>query len=160
DEVGRAEARPHLLSLESQPLPMRAMEFFPVVLHFAFKLRIRAPSGVGLLPLEFLKALPASGIQRAILERRLNRTAWLGAVRAVAIPAACGERCNIGERRVECVRVHVPELQLAHARRVDDDEARRRDDELAVRRRVPPARPARIADRARELTRRADELVD
>ena len=59
-------------------------------------------------------------------------------MRAVREAAPRGERLDVRERLAEPVR-RLPELELAHPRRVEHETAAGQEDELAVRRRVPAA---------------------
>lgn len=88
------------------------MEFFPLVARFAGEARVGFARGVSLLAREFLKTLPAVEIERAVVERGLDRATGFGAVRAIGETAAGGERGDVGECRVKRVGGDVPELEF------------------------------------------------
>src|SRR5687767_10555713 len=135
---------------------VRLVNSFPVGLRFAREARVGLARGVGLLALEFLETLPALGRERAAVEGCLNRAAGFAAMRAIAEPTLAGEVRDIGECGVERTCIGFPELQLAHARRVNHQCAGGGDDQLAVGGRVP-ALAHRIADRVRVLAFAAEE---
>ena len=90
------------------------------------------------LLLELDVALPAGGFEGAVVERLPHRAARFGTVPTVTETALCGERFDVLERHAEALFIS-PQLQLAHARGVDDDAAAGLDDQLAMRRGVAPA---------------------
>src|SRR5207247_7183758 len=63
--------------------------------------------------------LEAFGCQPPFLNRRFHRAAWLIAMAAVGKVAAGSERFDLVKRLADTI-VGIPQLQLAHARRVDD----------------------------------------
>ena len=131
----------------------------PALLRLRLEALVEPPLEVGELALQLRVALPASEVELAGRERRPNRAARLGAVRAVVEAAAEHELLDVGERLAEALR-RIPELELPQAGRVDDEPAARQQDELPVRRRVPALavvladRPAsRAAPRPRACSR-------
>src|SRR5262245_48650807 len=75
--------------------------------------------------------------ETAFLDRRLHRAARLVSMPAVGEVAGQPELLDIVERLAYRL-VHVPQLQLAHARRVDDEAAGWQFHQLAMRRRMTP----------------------
>src|ERR1043166_1853899 len=140
-------------------IPMALVDSFPAFLEVARKSRVSLARRVRLFTLEFLETLPAIEFERPVLERALDRTTGLIAMRAIAEPAQGGERRDIGKRRVERRGRRVPELQLAHARRVDDEHAGWRDDQFAPGRRVPAFADG-VADCVRRLPFDAENPID
>src|SRR5204863_3113594 len=98
------------------------------------------------------------GRQRAGLHRRLHGATRLDAMAAVAEPAAGRVALDVLEGLLHRV-ADVPELQLAHARRVEQQAAAGNGHELAVGRGVTPFRVG-LAHGARLLDVRAHETVD
>src|SRR5215210_9284563 len=90
------------------------------------------------LALQLEVALPAFGRQGAVGERRADRAAGLGVVRAVREFALVHELRHVGERLFEPLFC-LPELQLAETGRVDQDAASRKQEKLTVRRRMAAA---------------------
>ena len=129
--------------LEARPLLSRLRPCAPVLL-------AREPLE---LALQLAPALVALEVERPVRERRAHRAARLLRVRAVGEAALRRERLDVSERGLEA-GVRVPELQLAHARRVEHEPAVGQRHELAVRRRVPAA--AVLAD----LLRREQLLAE
>src|SRR5207302_2304459 len=80
----------------------------------------------------------AVGVETPGLERLADRASRLGIVRAVGEAAGARQRLDIREHRREA-GVRVPELELAHSGRVDDDPAAVDQHELAVGGRMTPA---------------------
>src|SRR5438067_661681 len=113
------------------------VQFFPELFVLPLQPWIGLAGGVGLLALELLITLPAVEIERALVERRLHRATGLAAMRAIAKPALRSQRGDIGERRLERGGIDIPELQFAHAWRVDHQHARLCHNELAAGRSVP-----------------------
>ena len=109
------------------------------------------------LALELSIALVAFGGERPARECRLHGAARLSLVGAVVEVAGGGELRDLGERRVEG-RLVRPELELAHARRVDDESAARNPDKLARDGRVAAASVA--PDRADGQQLAPTEAVD
>src|SRR5438105_13582070 len=85
------------------------------------------------LALQLDVALPALLGERPVRERLANRAAGLAIVVAVGEPAAARDLFDVAEGALE---IGVPQLELADARRVEDDTARRDEDQLAPGRRV------------------------
>ena len=108
------------------------------------------------LALQLRVALPALPRQRAVGERLADRAAGLLIVGAVGEAAAPRDLLDVAEGLLE---VGVPELQLAHPGRVEDDAAAGQQDQLAVGRRVP-ARLVVLAHLLRREQLLADERVD
>src|SRR5207248_1562735 len=90
------------------------------------------------LALQLLVARVAAAVELAAGEGPPDRAARLAAMRAVGEAALRGERLDVRERLAEPLR-RLPELELSHPRRVEDEAAAREEDELAVTRRVPAA---------------------
>src|SRR5262245_17065901 len=74
------------------------------------------------LALELAVALQAPGRQLAALRRGFDGAAGLALVPAIGEAAALGERLDVGEGGLDAL-VSLPELDLAQARRVDDQAA-------------------------------------
>ena len=83
-------------------------------------------------------AAEAGGAQASRLDRAPHRAPGFEIVAAVPESALRGQRLNVVERVVERIRV-VPQPELAHSRRVDDQTAVRQENQLALGRRVPAA---------------------
>ena len=89
-------------------------------------------------PSQPAEAVEAGGAQASRLGRAPHRAPRLAVVSAVPEPAPRGQRPDVVERVVERVRI-LPQLQLAHARRVDEQAPVGQENQLALRRRVPAA---------------------
>ena len=85
------------------------------------------------LGLQLPVALPPLGCEPAVLERRLNGAVGLVLVAAVTEAAARGQIGNLLEGRSAVLGVRVPERELAHAGRVEQQPAARPREQLAVR---------------------------
>src|SRR5918994_5858074 len=96
------------------------------------------------LALELPVARVAVAVERTVGERAAHGAPRLPLVPAVVEAAPADERFDVAEGCVEPL-AHVPQLQLAHARRVEQQPATGQPDELAARRRVPTA-PVALAD--------------
>src|SRR2546423_8063272 len=90
-----------------------------------------------LLLLKLPVTLQTTGRQRAGLDRRRDRTPGLCRVPAIAEPACLGERVDIAERARERIP-RIPQLQLPHPGRVDENTVVAEQHQLAVRARVAP----------------------
>src|SRR5690606_36243371 len=110
-----------------------------------------------LLLAELLVARQALRSQLPGLDRRAYGAAGLLAMRAVAEAAVRAKTFDVGKGGGECF-AGFPELQLPHARRVDEEAAGREHDELACRARVPAA-TVRLAHFPGGQQRAADQLV-
>src|SRR6266545_3936287 len=94
------------------------------------------------LALELAPALQAFGRELTARHGRFHRASGLAAVTAVAEAAPRGQLLDLGEGGAEPL-AGLPELQLAHARRVEDETAAGKHEELPVGRGVAPAVVAR-----------------
>src|SRR5262245_16883737 len=88
----------------------------------------------GELTLEAAERFEAGGIEATVLGGAGDRAARFGVVLAVAEVTSGGQRMDVGEGVLEAA---LPELHLAHARRVDEQPAAGELEQLAVRRGVP-----------------------
>ena len=107
---------------------------------------------------ELAKALQARGVEPPLLDRGTDRAAGLVRVAAVREAAGGEEPAHVLEGRVEARPVG-PELDLAQARRVEEQGAAGQGDQLAVGRGVSAALVGR-AHLARLLLLAAEEPVD
>ena len=118
---------------------------------------VQLPRLISLLAEELVKALQPEGGQLTGLHGGPNGAARLGAMLAVPKPAVGGALLDIRERPADRV-AGLPELQLAHSRRIDEHPLVRQHHELA--RGADVASPAvRRADLARAQQLVADELI-
>src|SRR5207253_10052216 len=110
------------------------------------------------LVLQFQIALEPFRRDLSLRNRGLHRAARLDAMLAVGEVASGSERVDFVERFAHAL-AGIPQLQLAHARRIDHQSSIRQHHELTMRRRVTPARIGG-AYFARLLNVRADEAID
>ena len=91
------------------------------------------------LVLQLQIALEAVRRERALFDRLLHRAARLVAMAAIGEVAACGELYDVVEGLARAFGLR-PQLQLAHARRVDQQAAAvRQQDQVAMARGVAAA---------------------
>src|SRR5262245_60109234 len=102
------------------PLVGRLGQDFPPAAFLYLGPLIDLPRLIGLFVLEFVVALQASGCERARFDGRANRAIWLLTMAAIAEPALVCDEFKIGERLAHPLD-RVPQLQLSHARRVDEN---------------------------------------
>src|SRR5579862_4702026 len=107
-----------------------------------------------LLRLQLAVTLETLGAEGAGVHGRDDRAAGLGHVAAVAEAAASAKRFDVGKRSRDRLP-GVPQLQFAHARRVDQDAAAREEHELAAGARMTAAVNART-----HVARSEDLLAD
>src|SRR6185503_14552751 len=91
-----------------------------------------------LLPLQLAIALEPRLGEHAARDGDNDGAARLAGMAAIAEAAALADRLDVGERAGDSL-AGLPQLQLAHARGVDQDAAAGEQHELTARRRVPPA---------------------
>src|SRR5512135_1521914 len=103
-------------------------------------------------------ALEAARVERAVGDRLPHGAARLVPVAAVLEPAARRQLLDVTERPEEALLTG-PQLELAHARRIDQQSASRQGDELPPRCRVS-APAVLFADRRRRQSLGADQPVD
>ena len=138
--LGRAvgEGDPLLLS----PLPASqacnlVVELTPDPLRLPPKpLVVAAFIGLG-LALKLPEMLQALGGKAACLHRLLHRAAWFGVVATIPEAAAHAERRDLSEHLIE-VGV-VEELELTHARCVEENASSGQEDQFPMGREVAPA---------------------
>lgn len=131
----------------------------PVVLALRKRGRLVFPAlQVGHLLFEFLVAPVSILIQFSCFERFEDRATGLRGVAAVAEAAPCGEFRYFRERLPE-VFTRAPQLQFAHAGRVDEKRSARKDDHLTVCRGVP-ATTVVVADVTHVHAALADQQIE
>src|SRR5688500_17720775 len=127
------------------PRFLHRFERFPLDPGLALFVDLRAlvpqPLGGFVLPAEIEVALVAVRAKRAVVDGGTDSTAGLGVMPAIAESAGARMRDDVGERLVETL-VAVPELQLPHAGRVDQQAAARAQEHLPMHARVAAARIA------------------
>src|SRR5439155_17628558 len=92
----------------------------------------------GCLALELAPTVETVSGERSVADRGLHRTAGFALVATVAETALTRERVDVGKCLVES-RTTLPQPELAHAGRVDDQPRAGDRDELANRGRVSTA---------------------
>src|SRR5690242_19770364 len=98
--------------------PLRAMHLLPAPRLLHRRRLVVATRLVGELALQSAIMLEARPIELAGFNRGADGAAGLAVVDAIGEAARLGERRDVGERRLDPI-VAGPRLQLAHARRVD-----------------------------------------
>ena len=92
--------------------------------------------------LQLAIAVPAPRIEAAFVDGRPHGAAGLQLMGAVPEAAASRQRLDVGEHRRDA-GLRLPQAELAHARRVEDEPALRQEDQFAMRRGVAAARVMR-----------------
>src|ERR1051326_3921885 len=95
--------------------------------------------------------------QRSVFDRRHDRASRLRGVPAVAKPAILRDRFDVRERSGHGLS-RIPQLELAHSGRIDQNPAARKHHQLAARARVAPPAVA-LADLARAKALLANQRV-
>ncbi len=113
------------------------MDFLPGIAVGPGEVGVGLARGIGLFPLEFLETLPAVLAERALGKRREHRATGFGGMAAIVEAALRGQGGDVGKRVADGLRRRIPELQLAHPWRVDDEGAARGHKEFPAGRGVP-----------------------
>src|SRR5262245_44799067 len=127
-----------LTILVPQPLVQRLGHRLCPALLVELRPLAQLPGVMRLFVDELVEVLEPSRRKFAGVDRRPHGTPRLVAVPAVAEAAFGGKRVDIGERGAD-VLDDVPQLELAHSRRVDEHARAWQHDELTRRARVPAA---------------------
>src|SRR5262249_43516294 len=100
-----------------------------------------------LFPAKLVIARKPLRVERSVFGRSADRATWFALVTAVAEAALLRQRRDVGKHRVQAAALGattvgvrcsaaIPELQLAHSRRINDDASFGNEEHLPRRRRV------------------------